>query len=103
MRLIWINMINAFIELHIGGRRRPVSFDAAKTCPSLQGLTRRSAAVRKEVDAILPCKTPACPSSAGCTNFRMTILGAPNSRCAASRSMPRWKCWSWCLCVAHSK
>jgi aspartyl/asparaginyl beta-hydroxylase (cupin superfamily) len=56
MRLIWINMINAFIDLHIGGKRRPVSFDVETTYPSLQELTRRWKEVRAEVDAILPYK-----------------------------------------------
>ena len=56
MRLIWINMINAFIDVHIGCKRRPVSFDVTKTYPSLDELTQRSAEIRREVEAILPYK-----------------------------------------------
>ncbi len=57
MRLIWINMVNAFIDLHIGGKKkRPVSFDVVKTYPSLDELTRRHADIRREVEAILPYK-----------------------------------------------
>ena len=51
MRLIWINMVNAFIDLHIGGKKRPVSFDVVKTYPSLDELTRRYADIRRE-----PCR-----------------------------------------------
>jgi aspartyl/asparaginyl beta-hydroxylase (cupin superfamily) len=56
VRLIWINMINAFIDLHIGGRNRPVSFDVTKTYPPLDELTRRCSDIRAEVEAILPHK-----------------------------------------------
>ncbi len=56
MRLIWINMINAFIDLHTGGRKRPVSYDVTATFPSLDALTAHSAEIRKEVEALLPYK-----------------------------------------------
>ncbi|CAN5303720.1 aspartyl/asparaginyl beta-hydroxylase domain-containing protein [soil metagenome] len=56
MRLIWINMINAFIDLHTGGKARPVSFDIMTTYPSLDELTRSAAAIRREVEEILPFK-----------------------------------------------
>lgn len=56
MRLIWINMINAFIDLHIGGKNRPVSYDVRKTYPALDALTQRWREIGAEARALLPYK-----------------------------------------------
>jgi aspartyl/asparaginyl beta-hydroxylase (cupin superfamily) len=57
MRLVWLNMINRFLDVYTGGTRRPVAFDVQKTCPELDDLTRAFPAVRRELDAILPYRT----------------------------------------------
>ena len=56
MRLIWLNMVNAVLDLYTGGVRRPVSFAIGTTCPALDDITRQSGDVRRELDAILPYK-----------------------------------------------
>lgn len=56
MRLIWIHLINSFLDLYTGGPRRPVSFDVRTTYPSLDALTRGYADIRREVEALLPHK-----------------------------------------------
>jgi aspartyl/asparaginyl beta-hydroxylase (cupin superfamily) len=49
--------LNAFYDLHTGGRRRPVFFDVAATRPELLELDRNFTVIREELMGILPEKT----------------------------------------------
>lgn len=45
--------LNAFFDLWVGGRARPVFFDIDRTCPSLRVFDRHLDSIRAEFDALL--------------------------------------------------
>ncbi len=49
-----LRLVNAVLDLHVGGRRRGVFFDIDRTFPALREVDRNYAAIRQELKAILP-------------------------------------------------
>ena len=48
--------VNAFLDLHVGGRGRPVFFDIDHTFPQLRKLDQQYEAIREEMLCLLPDK-----------------------------------------------
>ncbi|MDD3763162.1 MAG: aspartyl/asparaginyl beta-hydroxylase domain-containing protein [Nevskiales bacterium] len=49
-----LRLVNAVLDLRVGGRRRGVFFDIDRTFPALREVDRNYAAIRQELMAILP-------------------------------------------------
>jgi aspartyl/asparaginyl beta-hydroxylase (cupin superfamily) len=52
-----IGVLNPFYDVYTGGKRRPVVFDIDETFPALREIDRDCAAIREELEAILPRKS----------------------------------------------
>jgi len=51
-----LNSVNSFLDLFIGGEKRPAFFDIDKTCPQLRIFDKNYPIIKKELEQVLPHK-----------------------------------------------